>query len=505
MATMKVPFIGGSYQYRSRGISSQRTLNLIPENIENPDGKSEMALIYSPGEQLVANIGDDPTAACRGFWYSSTGPDNRSLLYAVYGDKVFRINPDFTWVEFGSVASGTGPVGISDNGFKLVIADGVTLYEADLTADDITLSATWQQVALPYLSGTTEPIRPSQVQFLAQRLIINSQRGEFYFSNLASTEFEDEYGIPNFYSAESSADAINSLKVVSNRLYLFGERSYEVWSASGTSSTDPMSFMQGSSSQLGAQAPRSVATIEEMVFFLGSSDAGRNTIFMMRGLGEPVRISTNALENTFGTITDPAGAIGWCYYNEGSHFYILTFKDSKRTFQYNVSTGLWNERSTRDWTTTEDLAWEALFGVTAYNRVYHGGLSGNSLMYLDPNKYTDYKDREIVRERISPVYYSDFNPITVNEVYFDMEVGTTPLLAGLGRDPQAQLDVSRDGGYTWVNMDWRSIGLQGDYSRFVKWTNVGSGRSITFRLRFSDPSPITIYGARMTIKESSTR
>lgn len=505
MATMQVPFVGGSYQYRSRGVSSQKTMNLIPENIENPDGKVDMALIYSPGEQLVANIGEDLEAACRGFWYSSTGPDNRSLLYAAYGDKVYRINPDFTTIEFGSIASGTGTVEITDNGFNLVVADGVALFEADLSADDFTLAATWSQVDLPYLAGTTEPIRPSQVQFLAQRLIINSQRGEFYYSNLASIVFEDEFGVANFYSAESSADAINSLKVVGNRLFLFGERSYEIWSASGTTSTDPFSFMQGSSSQIGAQSPRSVATIEEMIFFLGSSDAGRNSIFMMRGLNEPIRISTNALEHEFGTITDPAGAIGWCYYNEGSHYYILTFKDSAVTYQYNVSTGLWNNRSTRDWETTEDLAWEAIYGVTAYNRIYHGGLSGNSLMYLDPNKYTDYKDREIIRQRIAPVYYSDFNPLTLSEIYLDMEVGTTPLLEGLGRDPQAILDVSRDGGYTWVNLSWRSIGSQGDYTKLVKWSNGGSGRSIVLRVTFSDPSPISIYGCRISASSSSTR
>ena len=88
---MIVPFVGGSYQYRSHGVSTQRTLNLIPENIENGEGKVQQTLIYSPGEELVATIGDDPNAPCRGFWYSSTGPDNRSLLYGAYGNKIYRI------------------------------------------------------------------------------------------------------------------------------------------------------------------------------------------------------------------------------------------------------------------------------------------------------------------------------------------------------------------------------------------------------------------------------
>ena len=86
-----------------------------------------------------------------------------------------------------------------------------------------------------------------------------------------------------------------------------------------------------------------------------------------------------------------------------------------------------------------------------------------------------------------------------------MEVGTTPLLAGLGRDPQAILDISRDGGNTWINFDWRSIGTQGEYDTSVKWENLGEGRSITARLTFSDPSPIVIYGAKLTIQKSTRR
>jgi hypothetical protein len=505
--TSIVPFIGGSYEYRSKGISSQRTLNLYVENIESAEGKAQRSLVYTPGSEVVVTIGDDEEAVCRGFWYSSTGPENRSLLYTCYGDTIYRINPDFSVINIGTVALGTGPISICDNGFDLVVADGTNLYKADLKADDITLPATWQQVNLPYLSGTTEPLRPSQVYFLNQRLIINSQRDEFYFSELASTEFyaNGDLDQQNFYSAESNADAINSLVVVGNRLWLFGERSYEIWSATGTSNDDPFSFMQGSASGIGVQSPRSVAKLDESVFFLGSSDAGTNTVFYSNGLNSPKSVSTNALENTFSEIADPQGAIGWCYYNEGHTFYVLTFENAKRTFVYDVSTNLWHERSTRNWENGEDIAWEPLFGITAYNKVYHGSVLSNRLLLLNPNKYTDADDRPIIRQRISPVYHSDFNPTKIREFYLDLEVGTTPLLAGLGRDPQVVLDISRDGGNTWINYDWRSIGQQGDYTQSVKWKNLGKGRSLVVRVTFSDPSPIVIYGARIAVQANTRR
>lgn len=501
---VKVPFIGGSYEYRSRGVSPQRTINLYPEKVES-GGKTDMVLVYTPGEVLVSTIGVDTDATIRGFWYSSTGPDSISVLYACYGDRVYRILRDFTYVEIGQVAIGTGPISICDNGFDLVVADGTALFRADLLAEDSLVADTWAQVDLPYLTGTEIPIRPSQVAFLQNRLIINSQRNEFYFSNLASTVFTDEFGVANFYSAESSADTISAMIALNGRLLLLGERSYEFWSSGGDSNNDPLSFINGSSSDIGILAPRSISALNDNFFWLGSSNAGRNTVYMVNGMNKPIRISTNAIEYELNSLSDTVGAVGWSYYEQGHLFYVLGFATARKTFVYDVNTNLWHERMTRDWNTGEDLAWEPQIAVTAYNDVYFGSLNGNRLLRLDPEKYTDYNDRPIVRKRISPIYYANYSPVTIRELYIDMEVGTTPLLATLGRDPQCMLRVSRDGGNTFVSYDWRSIGLQGEYTQSVKWSNLGSGRSFAIELTFSDPSPIVIYGARLAIQESSRR
>jgi len=408
-------------------------------------------------------------------------------------------------VVVGQVAVGTGPIGMADNGFVLAVADGNTLYSADLLAEDPIIAGTWSQVDLPPLAGTDTPITPSQIVYLQQRFIINSQRNEFYFSNLATTEFEDEFGMQNFYSAESSADTIRSMVSINGRLWLLGERSYELWSAGGDGNNDPLSFIAGNSSDIGILAPRSLSALNDLVFWLGSSNAGRNTIYMTNGLNAPVRISTNAIEHELNTLSDTSGAVGWSYSDSGHLFYILSFKFAKRTFVYDVSTNMWHERATRDWTTGEDLAWDPMIAITAYNKVYFGSANSNRLLRLDPEKYTDYNDQPIVRTRISPIYYADNNIATMREFLVDMEVGTTPRLAALGRDPQCMLEVSRDGGNTFISYDWRSIGKQGEYGQVVKWSNLGSGRSFAIKLTFSDPSPIIIYGARVAVQESSRR
>lgn len=502
-----VPFCGGSYKYRSRGVSVQRSINLYPEVIEDPDGKTRMALVYTPGALNAATIGSDADATCRGLYFSSTGPGDDSRLYACYGSRIYRINRDTTWVELGQVLPGSTPVRMTDNGFKFVVADGSALYEADLLADDATAPSTWKQVDLPLKAGGDIPIRPSQVVWIRQRLIINDANSSvFYYSNPASLEFEDEFGTQNFYSAEASADSIRAMLVSEDLIWLWGDRSYEVWTATGGSYNDPMSQVRGSSSQIGIQSYRSAAGISDMVFWLGSSDAGRNMVFMGQGLNRPQRVSTNAIENVIGSLSDADACIGWCYMEEGHTFYVLTFQNSNLTLVYDVSTGLWHERSTKDWNTGDDLSWEPLYAATAFNKVYYGSSLTNSLLLLQTNRYVDADDRPIVRQRVSPIYFADNDPISVRELYLDMEVGTTPLLSGLGRDPQAMLEVSRDGGSTWEPQGWVSIGAQGEYYfTTVKWCNLGVGRSWAMRVTFSDPSPIVLYGARILTDRGSTR
>jgi hypothetical protein len=510
-----VPFAGGSYAYRARGVSVQRSINFYPENIENALGKSQQVLVGTPGSRSVLTVGSDATATCRGMYYSSSGPGNDSCLYTVYGLKVYRITRAAAMagtgaVEIGSVIAGSGvtnPVSMTDNGFVLVVADGTALYSCDLFADDFVVAGTWQQVDLPFAAGTTNPILPSQVVFLNQRLIINCQgTNQFYFSNLASTVFEDSFGVQNFYSAESSADAIRTLLVCNNRLWIFGDRSYEVWSASGGSNSDPFGPLSGYASQIGVQGYRSPAAILDKVFWLGSSDAGRNLVMFGTGLENPTRISTNALEYEIGKMVDADTAVGWCYTAEGHTFYVLTFQSTEKTFVYDLATQLWHERSTHDWTDGVPMAWEPLFGVTAFNSVYHGSALTNRVMTLDSDRNIDADGKPLLRQRVAQIFYADFDPITLREFYLDMEVGTTPLLEGHGSDPKVMLEISRDGGQTWEAQPWKSFGLQGGYYyTTVKWTNLGVGRAISARITFSEPVPVVIYGARVVVDKASTR
>lgn len=70
-----------------------------------------------------------------------------------------------------------------------------------------------------------------------------------------------------------------------------------------------------------------------------------------------------------------------------------------------------------------------------------------------------------------------------------------PFVYDSGSDPQIMLQVSKDGGHTWGNELWRSLGAQGQYSRRVTWKRLGIAKDWVFRFRVSDPVKVVIMNA----------
>ena len=527
-ATM-VPFVGGSFAYHARFVSDQRTVNFYPETM--PDGQNARVpqlLAPTPGESIVGSwkCGEP----CRALHWAATGPNGQPCLWGVFGSSVYRwttIGGNVTPAKCtGSIVSGTGRVSIADNGYVLAIADGSTLWVVDLTAADGALALV--SAPLPSMAGAT--VRPSVVAYIASRFVINdanpgAQRNVFLFSNLNSQmpgqTGEIEFVIhgttqANYYTAQYSADAIDAIVVNDGRLYVLGSSSYEIWAPGANADTgdDPFDWVSGATAEIGTQAAGSVAQIGDFVFWLGGSASGRNGVYMSTGLKQPVRVSTNALERKIANMAASSAAIGFCYTDEGHTFYCLTFDADGLTVVYDVSTQLWHERSSRNWTTGEDGAWIPRYPVNGFGQRLFWGTDDGRLAELDHSHgrmidaATGLADKPAVRRRIGPVLWSATNRVAVRDLAVDMEIGTTPELAPEtpgdltpnSQNPRAMLRVSRDGGYTWGNRNWRSFGRQGAYEKTVRWKNLGWGRSFVVELSFSEDFPFVVAGLRLGVE-----
>ncbi len=74
---------------------------------------------------------------------------------------------------------------------------------------------------------------------------------------------------------------------------------------------------------------------------------------------------------------------------------------------------------------------------------------------------------------------------------------------GGGTDPQAMLRYSDDGGHTWSNERWLSIGQIGEYSQRVKWNRLGITRGRTYEVIVSDAVKRNIINAYLGVDDGS--
>jgi hypothetical protein len=87
-------------------------VNLFPEII--PEGGKEPGFLNrAPGLRLLANMGDGPI---RGLWQFG------GYAYAVSGEVLYKIDSLWRTSPIGTVAGATGPVSMSDNGTQLFVA-----------------------------------------------------------------------------------------------------------------------------------------------------------------------------------------------------------------------------------------------------------------------------------------------------------------------------------------------------------------------------------------------
>ena len=482
-------FVGGSYDYHASGESPQRCVNLIPEKIESASGKTAFCLRSLRALQLM----HAEEGSCHGLYFDNAA----ERLWYSFGTSVYCLDRFGVETEvYANLSVSVKTVKFADNGQKLVMADGNALYACDMDGSN------FAPVSLPSYdwNGTNYAIEPSNVALVSGSFVIDGAKqapyGILFYSEPYSLSFTDSDGILNRFAAESSADGVVALAAVGGRLYIFGERSYEVWAASDDGF---LSFVAGTSTEIGCVSRESVAVLGETVYWLGTSSLGHGSVWAAQGVQAPVRISTNAVEERLGeAVADAYGIYGFAYAEEGHQFYCLSARPSLSVC-FDISTQLWHERASRDWELGNNLAWEPLFCATAFgDQVVFAGQGGLYVL----SGLVGHDGKPVWRERVSPIYHADETPIAVRELLLDMQVATTE---DLSARPVAMLYVATDEGKLYADAGWKGIGRTGRYRDVVRWFNVGYGRTFSARVVFSENCDVTLFALRLGIEEGSPR
>ena len=169
--------------------------NMFPEQQQHADEKSTTIVMRTiMGEVLAAEI----PGVCRGMYRCSRGYDNKPVLYAVYGNKLYLINKDNTYNEIATIPSmGTEVHMVETGGYgsahpHLILVDGTSVYAVNTGLSIGDQQMDFKSIKLPKRINSDVNIKPSHVAYLFGYLCVNDQGSDsFYVSYQYPFEISD--------------------------------------------------------------------------------------------------------------------------------------------------------------------------------------------------------------------------------------------------------------------------------------------------------------------------
>lgn len=508
---MKTPILGQAYVARSVNAAAARMVNLFPEALL--EGKEAAFLQRCPGLRLIATAGIGPV---RGLWAYG------GQIYAVSGGGFYRLSGSSYTPELLGYVGGEGPVSMADNGTQLFIAANGPSY-------------VWNAQTLVF-GPITDPDFPGAVTvgFIDGYFVFNEPNSQ----RLWVTTLYDATTIDplEFASAEGNPDNIVALIVDHREVWVFGTQTVEVWYDNGA--TDfPLERIQGAFNEIGLAATYSLAKMDNRLFWLGADARGHGMVYVANGY-TGARISTHAVEwqiQEYGNISD---AIGYTYQQDGHSFYVITFPSANdgrgATWCYDVATQSWHERAS--WYNGEYGRHRTNCQQYFSDLVFVGDFRSGKIFAFDMDIHSDDGETQkwLRAWRALGPGQNNLKRSAHHQLQLDCETGvgldagspgfvkllSTEIFELLltenlentllideqpggitsGEDPQVMLRWSDDGGHTWSNEHWRTMGRIGEHSKRVIWRRLGMTvklRDRVYEVSGTAPIKIAVMGAEL--------
>ncbi len=166
----------------------------------------------------------------------------------------------------------------------------------------------------------------------------------------------------------------------------------------------------------------------------------------------------------------------------------MTFPSAERTWCYDQNTQLFHERLYWDTDSGDWLAYRPMFFAADTTRNLVGDRLEGVLYRMSTNLFTDVDGAYIRRMRQPPRLSFDQKRFVTNSIQLVADVGIG-LAHGQGSDPQVMRRTSKDGGKTFGNEHWRSMGKIGAYNTRIRWVRCGQARNRVDQFVDTDPVP----------------
>lgn len=304
------PLPDGSYADDTRPWAQQDVVNYLPTFAEAQNTRSTVLYRTAPGLRAFAYVGDGP----------HRGAHNcEGRRFIVSGKKLYQVATDGNATELGTIP-GTGRVSMAHN----QIANG-----NQVIIGTIDNAYVWNTVT-ETLTAAGVPLQ--SVDFINQRFVgVDQQRRFWRHSALVDGITWSDLDV---FSSESSPDRIVGLKVLGGEVYVFNERTIEVFT---DAPTETQVFQRTVVIQRGCISGDTICRVGGQLFFVGDDYMP----YRLDGY-TPVPIGTKAIVGELST-HEPRRLFGMVWEDRGYLVYYVTATDGM-TWGHDLTTGKWHRR-----------------------------------------------------------------------------------------------------------------------------------------------------------------
>ena len=527
-------FVGSSAKTKNPNIQGASISRNMFSGFNGSKDDARRFMQSCPGIKYLMKLGD--SGQVDGMYVPSTGLKTMNFtpsLFVAYTGNVYRIDNAYNVEIVGQYNSGNKVEFAESGGERAVLlwVDGVSIYGYDIKEGEPV------SITLPKRITESLYVKPTHIAVVSGSIVINDlgsgyvyysipyplsqkQRNVFdivdgqvqYESDEITVKtkqvdsgeycFLDNYGVQKYFNAESSSDKVTAVYSVGSLLTLYGPSSIEFWQRGDAESSQTWQRTSYTiNKEQGLEAKYSLASVNQTQFCIGTGKANAKCILMIDGT-KVSKISEEWLDRILNE-NEISNTRAWTYSKNNHSFYL--FAIGNETYCYDIMTGEWHIRSSRNFYTSKNKPYMPLYAVWFNNKIITGCCENGNLYILDDNYYReDFNDKDslpLYRVRQTPVITANYRPFTIFELSLECNAGS---MEYYDHDAKALLQISNDGGNTFGNVIESSLGRRGEYWARLRWLNLGMVRQCVLKVMFSEDSDFVISDSSIRYQELNT-